>query len=446
MKNIYLTLLLIFFTIDLPAQLSIVANDLVSPIGIQTDASGNHWVTDNGTGKMDARVLVIRPHGEIIPVITGLPSQIQPSVGEPSGTWRTLFLPNGRLAVVIGEAFTPDFGKILIFDFKRFHLGRSPAKTMSDAVAAIQISTFSLMHTPESNIYSATIDERGNWYVVDAAANQIVKVTSYGQKSIFAKFSDIPNPTPIGPPMINAVPTKIIPDNRGGFYVASFTGFPFPEGGASIYSVDKLGKVSLFKSGLSLISDIALDQQTGDLYALQYAKFGFAPTPGYVLGSSKVWRIKAGNRNLELVAENFGPSAGMSFDRQGNLYVTSLFTSQLLKIPHVLRRYDDNCHFLEAEQGDIPTAQQNKLDSKSSLLTTYPNPTTDYVTISWVQSETPQYLRLMDIAGRVVFEKKDLGEGVKEQIIDVKQLNAGIYNLQLGTTEGSESRKIVVQK
>lgn len=121
MKNIYLTLLLFLtFTCAIQAQVSVFANNLVSPIGVQTDASGNHWVTDNGTGKMDARVLVVRPNGEVIPVITGLPSQINPVVMEPSGTWRTLFLPNGRLAVIVGEAFTSDFGKILIFDFKRF--------------------------------------------------------------------------------------------------------------------------------------------------------------------------------------------------------------------------------------------------------------------------------------------------------------------------------------
>jgi hypothetical protein len=446
MKNIYLTLfLLLSLTLTSHAQFSVFAKDLVSPVGVETDASGNHWVTDNGTGKMDGRILVVKPNGEVIPVITGLPSKINPVVGEPSGVWRSLFLPNGRLAVIIGEAYTEDFGKILIFDFRHFRLGRSAPKTVADAVSSIQVGAFSRTLTPESNIFSAVFDESGNWYVTDAAANHIVKISPSGRKSVFAKFPDIPNPTPIGPPMINAVPTKIIAKKGGGFYVATLTGFPFPEGAASIYSVDKRGNVSLFKSGLSLITDIALDQQTGDMYALQYAKFGFAPTPGYVLGSSKVWRIKAGNRNLELVAENFGPSPGMSFDRRGNLYVTSLFTSQLLKMPHVLRRYDDNCHFLEVEQPDfdIPMAQ-NK--AKSSRLESYPNPVTDYLTVNWSEGQTPQSVRLIDLSGKIVFEKMNMSENATSQRIDLQGFSSGIYIVQLSTSAGVESRKFMVQK
>ena len=60
--------------------------------------------------------------------------------------------------------------------------------------------------------------------------------------------------------------------------------------------------------------------------------------------------------------------------------------------------------------------------------------------------ETPQYLRLIDVAGRIVFEKKDLNEGTTTQTIDVQAFNAGIYMLQLGRAEGVESRKLMIQR
>jgi Secretion system C-terminal sorting domain len=426
------------------AQLAIVSSDHSQPAGIEADASGNIWLTETGSGK----VVVVKPNGDKIPVITDLPFNFDPASQETAGAWRTMFLSNSRLAVIVGEGPTTQFGRILVFNFKGFRLGRSAAKKPSDAIQSIDISTFAKAQAgvTNSNPFSATLDDYGNWYVVDAGANMIVKVSRNGQKSVFATFPKIANPTPVGPPMIDPVPTKIIAKPRGGFYVASLSGFPFAAGNATIYSVDSRGRVEAFKKGLTMVTDIALDYRTGDLYAMQFGSFAFAPTPGFVFGSGKVWRIPAGGGSNEIVAEKYGPGSGMAFDRHGNLYVTSLFTSQLLKMNNVIKYDDHHCRFLEAELQDEFSFQNTVLKGGSKNFEVFPNPATNTLTLSWESTQTPQYLRLIDVSGKIVFEKKDLNYGVTQQSIDLQSFNAGVYFVQLRTDEGIESKKVVVQK
>ncbi len=342
------------------AQLTVVTSNLNNPAGVIADDDGNAWVTETGSGANDGRVVIVKPNGDKLPVITGLPSHIDTSVGETTGAWRSMVLSNNRLAVVVGEGPTSLFGRIMIFNLEGFQAGVSAPKTIADTVSTIDISSFTVVQpgVTNSNPFSAALDKDNNWYVVDAGANMIVKITPQGQKTVFTSFSRIPNPLPFGPPVIDPVPTRIIANPQGGFYVSTLTGFPFIDGFATIYSVDKNGVATPYAKGSTLVTDLALDNRTGDLYALQFGKFGFSPSPGFVFGSGKVHRIKPGGTSSEVVAQNFGPGAGMTIDKKGNLYVTSLFTAQLLKMNNVLR-----CNNLDLEL----TADNNVLTLYNSI-------------------------------------------------------------------------------
>lgn len=325
---------LLFLLVSSYAQLVPVTSNLVNPAGIEPDASGNIWLTETGTGANNGRVLLVRPNGDKIPIITGLPSSFDPVVNETGGPWRTILLPNNRLAVIVGEGPTTIFGRILLFNLTGFQPGISPTKTLADTTSTIDISRFSLAQSgvTNSNPFSAVLDNDGSWYVADAGANMIVKVAPNGQRSVFARFPKVPNPTPIGPLVVDAVPTKIMANPDGGFYVSILTGFPFNAGQAAVYNVDKNGVISLYHRGLTMITDMALDPRTGDIYAMQFGNFAFAPSPGFVFGSGKVHRIQRGGGFSEVVASNFGPGSGLTLDANGNIYVTSLFTSQLLRM------------------------------------------------------------------------------------------------------------------
>jgi Secretion system C-terminal sorting domain len=163
------------------------------------------------------------------------------------------------------------------------------------------------------------------------------------------------------------------------------------------------------------------------------------PTPGFALNSGKVWRIKARTRAIELVADQFGPGPGMSFDRYGNLYVTNLVTSSLVKKAHAIRHYSGNQRFLS------PIEDENTEIAANVRL--FPNPASDFLTIEWgnLAKQTPQSVRLIDVTGRVVFEKNGLDGAILPQI-DLQNLTSGVYLVQLSTLESVETHKIKVQK
>ncbi len=335
MKKFTLFIPILFLSIfSTYAQLTPVAGNLMGAAGVEADADGNLWVTETGSGANNGRITRVRPNGDKATIVSGLPSFADTVNGEIAGAWRSMLLPNNRLAVIVGEGPTLLFGRIMLFNLTGFQAGVSPAKTVADTTSTIDISRFSLAQTgvTNSNPFSAVLDSDGSWYVADAGANMIVKVAPNGQRSIFARFPRVPNPTPIGPPMVDAVPTKILANPDGGFYVSILTGFPFNVGQAAIYNVDRNGVISTYIRGLTMVTDMALDQRTGDIYAMQFGNFGFAPTPGFVFGSAKVHRVHRGGAFSEVVASNFGPGAGLALDRSGNIYVTSLFTGQLFKM------------------------------------------------------------------------------------------------------------------
>ena len=330
--------ILLFFSLSFIslsyAQMTPMASTLANPAGIEADTSGNIWLAETGTGANNGRVLRIRANGQKDTIVTGLPSFADAATGETTGAWRTMLLPNNRLAVIVGEGPTILFGRIMFFSLTGFQPGTTRAKTVADTTSTLDISRFSLAQTGVTNStpFSAVLASDGSWYVADAGANMIVKITSAGVRSIFARFPKVPNPTPVGPPTVDAVPTKIITNPDGGFYVSTLTGFPFNAGQATIYNLSANGDLSVYAKGLTMVTDIALDYRTGDMYALQFGSFAFAPTPGFVFGSGRLHRITGGGGNSEVVASNFGPGPGLAIDAAGNFYATSLFTAQLLKM------------------------------------------------------------------------------------------------------------------
>jgi Secretion system C-terminal sorting domain len=332
MKNYILTITLLFCALTSGfTQFSSVASGFIKPAGIETDDSGNVLVTETGTGANDARVVMVRPNGDKIPIITGLPSFTNARVGGTTGAVQTLRLANNRLAVLIGEGSTISFGRIMLFNMTGFQAGVSPAKSVADTTSTLDVSRFVLTQTTVSNPFSMAIDKDGNWYVVDAGANLIVKITPTGQRSVFTTFPRIPN----GTGFTDAVPTKIITKPDGGFYVCTYTGFPFVQGRATIYSLNNAGVATPYVSNMTLLTDIQLDPRTGDLYALQYGTF--AQATGYAANSSRVFRIGRDGGTPELVDGNFGPGVGLALDRAGTIYVTSLGAGLLLKKSNATR-------------------------------------------------------------------------------------------------------------
>ncbi|GAB3175287.1 ScyD/ScyE family protein [Telluribacter humicola] len=260
-------------------QVSTFATGLIGPIGIETDEQGRVWVAEAGTGQNDGRVSMITSDGQVHPVITGFDSELIPS-GELNGINHLLFA-NGMLYILGSHS------RLYKANVSMFKPGDTPMM-VSDLVMEDK-SQFILDYnfaeeTGETHLYNMTMGPNGDMYFTDAGANAIIRRTQAGVWSVFAIIPGFSNPTPIGPPMVQSVPTGIVFEGDH-FLVSTLTGFPFPSGVATIYMVDMSGNVSVYQSGFTALVDINKTTDPGYL-VVQFGRFalpgGFAPNTGQV--------------------------------------------------------------------------------------------------------------------------------------------------------------------
>jgi hypothetical protein len=308
------------------AQVSVYATGLVSPIGVDVDARGWVWVADQGSGNNDGQISIVTPDMQVHPFISGLPSEVVPA-GDILGPTHTIFDVNGNLLILQGEGANALSRSILRFDTTGFTPG-DPPLGLGDTLEVYDIGRFVFSQGfVESNTYNLSLGPNDDYFIVDAAANAIIRrERSSGAMSVFATFDPIPNPTPVGPPVIDAVPTAAV-FTASRFYVSALTGFPFLDNLAQVYQVNLNGDVSTFRDGLTLLTDIDIDPRDNRLTVLQFGRFdlagGFLPASGAV--------IKLLNSGADTLAVGLNFVSGMRFAANGDLFVSSLF-GEILKI------------------------------------------------------------------------------------------------------------------
>ena len=276
-------------------KLTTVATGLASPMGLDVDHRGNVWVIQQGTANNDAKVVVIKPNGSKYDAIVNLSSFINENSGEIQGGSHLLF-DNGMLYVLSGN-----------YLYKVNVSGFTPGDTPIDGstlpfedVAAFSLSYPWVNNAHDSHPYNLMKGPDGDIYIADAGANAILHRKSAGNYSVVAEIPGFANPTPIGPPQIQAVPTGIIFDGHN-FLVSVLTGFPFPAGEAVIYKVSLQGDVSVYQAGFTTLVDIAPGNVLGHL-VLSYGSFGatgFAPNTGsLILANGTSSQVLAGSLNM----------------------------------------------------------------------------------------------------------------------------------------------------
>jgi hypothetical protein len=79
----------------------------------------------------------------------------------------------------------------------------------------------------------------------------------------------------------------------------------------------------------------------------------------------------------------------------------------------------------------------------TSGLDIFPNPATDHLWIEAPSGLLIRHARILDLAGRTVFNKKFSGEPGKHQLNLPQTMGQGLYVLELETNKGVEARKLV---
>lgn len=365
-------------------------------IGVEVDADGNLWLTEHGTGNDDGQVTIVDKNGNKTLFMTGLPSTYNALAGEVAGSFRTIQMANNKVLVVIGEGTHAQSEALLIVDKSTFTPG-TPL-TLANVEQTIKLGTF--VHAQgfvQSDPYNLTFDTNGNMFIADAGANSILKwEKSSGNLSIVKTLAGIPNPLPFGPPVSDAVPTKVLAKPDGTFHVCQLSGFPFVQGVANVYNLNTAGDLTVHASGFSCLTDMHFDPKDGNLCVMQFGVFGPVDTTlNFILGSAAVIKLLPDGSRDTIATGIGGLAPSFTFDGAGNLYVTDLAFGQVL-------------------QFDLLTSTGESAVASASVKA-YPNPFAEQVTVEYELTEAARVsMDIYDLSGRRVAQfnegKQDSGQ------------------------------------
>jgi len=300
-------------------KITTLASGLATPIGMAIDKKGLVWVAESGTGKHDGKVSAITPDGKKYDVIINMESV--PFEGDVSGPTHLLFADG--ILYILGEK-----DKLYKADVVGFKPGDAPIE--GSKLAFEDIAPFILAYPFKNNThdphpYNLCLGPNGDIYIADAGANAVLRRDKTGKLSVIAELPPIPNPTPLGPPMIDVVPTGIIYDGQN-FFVSSLTGFPFPAGQSSVYKVSPTGNVSVYQTGFTMGVDIAQGGYLGRLVVElgQFGATGFVPKTGRLVWANGSIPIK--------LTDGLNMPSGITQASEHEWYVSSLADGTVLKV------------------------------------------------------------------------------------------------------------------
>jgi hypothetical protein len=358
----------------------VVVSGLKSPSKLLALETGAVLVAENGTGANDARVTAFDTSGNRLTLIDGLPSAVATNgVNGVSGLAlrnHTLYLAMsaGNSAMpgpVAGSELpnpnrsSPIFSSVLALEFDRGLSGVSApfdvtpenhqALARGDRVAlqnerseratlrlVVDIPDYQPEPRPDvpgnvrvSNPYGLEPAGSCGLWLVDASRNLIWTVDiCTNALSTLATFPQSPNPTPVGPPRVDAVPTSARTWN-GDLLVSFLSGAPFLPGLAQVRLVKPAtGEFETFLSGLRMVVDVLpFGGETDGFFVLEYSRDPQAGLPGRVL-----WFDSAAAAPV-VFADGLVTPTNMAIDpRTGDLLICQLAPGRVVAIP--LRRRD----------------------------------------------------------------------------------------------------------
>ena len=348
-----------------------LTSGLLRPIGITQSNQGNLIVSETGTPVPNTgRISIVDLNGNRRTLLAGLPSGIS-DVGDPSGP-DGLFLRGRTLYVAIGTGdvgrpgpipgttipnpnpiSSPIFSSILAIHFSAnvekttggftMTLANQQALASGDHVTLTNGGGDSIMveliadfpnYTPNPLPFFAGNIRLSNpfglvvvgdqVYVTDGGQNMARQVDiATGSILTLATFPPIPNPLPVGPPVVEAVPTGIRYFN-GQLLVTLFRGVPFPPGSSVVEQVDPgTGSHAPFISGRKTAIDVLPISERGDVdyLVLEHA----APTGPFFPPPGSLLRFETPGDSPTVVADCLTRPTSMTLDEKtGTLYVTEL--------------------------------------------------------------------------------------------------------------------------
>jgi hypothetical protein len=315
-------------------QPQVLVTGLQSPQKIILTPQGNFLVSEPSMTRNSGRVSFVSRAGIRRSLIEGLPSGIEVTLAGSSGPnamalrERTLYLSLGagdseRGGTTPGTSLpnpegpsSPIFASILDIRFSAdpdsiggtFRMTPQHQQVLTDggeveindgtgATARITIlARFPNTEPSATAIYKfsspwglALAEDGRSLYVSDASMNSVVRVdTTTGRWRRLVRFAPVPNPTRVGPPVLDAVPTSVrVYGNQ--LLVSFLSGFPFVPGNTRVLAVNPdAGTTEPFINGLTSATDVLWRKRadgSSQFFVLEFSQNQSAqpPPPGRLL-------------------------------------------------------------------------------------------------------------------------------------------------------------------
>ncbi len=167
-------------------------------------------------------------------------------------------------------------------------------------------------------------------YLVDSGQNTLVRIdTSTGRWHVLTRFAPTPNPTPVGPPVVDYVPTAAMVYGNE-ILVTNLSGFPFVPGQASVKSVNpRTGAADPWINGLTSAIDIGMSRSPRggpEFFVLSFSGNMRATPPA----AGELWQFDTpAGRSIA----TFTSPTGMAVDGQtGDVFVCELATGRIMRV------------------------------------------------------------------------------------------------------------------
>lgn len=470
---VFVSLSLLFFAIGAAAQPS--ATDLLLPSKLTFTPRGHVLVAENGTGPNLGRISVIdRNTNEQRTLIGGLPAGINTAEGEPSPSGPSgVFISGNTLYVTIGQGdavlagaapgtqipnpspaspllssvlefvpnkpiddipgglvLTPDqqlqirsggivtlgngqnfFSVRLVADFENFR-----AEPRPDFPANVRAS----------NPYGLTMIG-DTIYVADAGWNAVrsVRPSDHSRTvTTLTTFPPLQNPTPVGAPVIDAVPDSIRADGNR-LLVTLLTGFPFVPGLSRAVSIDpSTGVATTIVGDLSSAIDII---PVGSGYLIsEFSTNLMSGAPGRIT-------MVLNDATRFTVIDNFISPSSLALDkRTGELFIASIFRGivERADITTDLPEFDPES--IVPVVGSVAGAFGSRFETALQLTNPHPFAVSGVLTIRGDETrrvayqlsayETGSYANLMADAGAEGIATMDIEPAVGEAPVAVTRI------------------------
>ena len=313
-------------TVDSAAEptVTVLAEGLFNPVGMDLLPSGALLIAEEGTGNNDtsAGVSMMLPDGTVGRLISGVASSRDS--GDLSGVPFVSVSPDGE------TIYTGHFVGTQLFTLpvEKAHTLPDQPYMLDELGAAMEPFNRVVLINP----FDMTYDDNGVPIVSDSSGNGVARETDDGRTHFFHRFDPLKHPTNDNL-TLDPVPTGI--EKVGDeYYVTLFSGCPYPLNGGELVAIDENRNQRTVIDNLNMPIDIAAAPD-GTLWLLEFAQF--APDgscfsgQGYRPNTGRLSRITEDGEVFPLIDDLNFPASVLPL-ADGSVLVTELFDGQVLHI------------------------------------------------------------------------------------------------------------------